>query len=368
MRISSLYLKNFRNLSEQTFEPVENVNIICGKNAQGKTNLLEAMWLFTGGRSFRGIRDEELIAFGEKASRLEMDFFSGERDQKAVIKLSGKRENELNGVPLRATSEIIGSFCGVIFSPSHLSLVKDGPQIRRKFIDAAICQLRPSYTAKIARFNRIMRHRNSLLHLVSVRSASEKQLDVWDHEFASASSELVFERNRYTGVLYAAAAEIYDGISSSTEKFEIEYLSQYFEDGMKKEEYAAVLEEKLIHKRQSDVKNLYTSSGPHRDDLELKINGKNARIFASQGQQRSCVLSLKLSEAVILNECIEEAPVIFLDDVMSELDETRQAYVLNSLKDCQVFITCCDSAPLMRLDGGAVFKMKSGELSGKEVF
>lgn len=351
MRVEELSLNGFRNLSPLLFSPSSGVNVIYGKNGQGKTNLLEALWLFTGGRSFRGAKDRELVAFGGKGASLKLRFFSEERSQEFELSLrEGKRFFSLNGVKKRASSQIVGSFCAVIFSPEHLSLVKGGPGERRQFIDAALCQSQPSYAGALSRYNRTLFQRNALLKDIPRHPELSDTLEIWDNRLAELGEILSKERMRYTKELEIEAKSAYEGISGGKEQLELSY-----EPG-----YEGNLREALFSFQKEDMRFGFTSAGPHRGDVSIAVNGVSARSFASQGQQRSAVLALKLAEARMLKKACGEEPVILLDDVLSELDDGRQEYLLNCLEGRQVFITCCAPEISQRIREGKGFFVKGG--------
>lgn len=362
MKINKIRSKGFRNLKEFELETQDNVNLIWGDNAQGKTNLLEAIWLFTGGKSFRGARDIELVNFNEKFARIEMDFFAQERDQTAEIKISEKRENWINGVSKKSSADVIGSFSAVVFSPTSLSMIKDGPNARRKFIDGAICQIKPSYAKIYSKYNNTLKQRNAILKDAKYNSSLLDLLDVWDEELAKAAAGVIKNRIEYLERLVPQSQIVYDGISSGKEILDVKYISQKQEYSVNFTEIYDIIKHGLNASKNDDISNGYTSVGPHRDDVEIKINGFDVRKYGSQGQQRSSVLALKLAEASILKNIIGEYPVCLLDDVMSELDVNRQDYLLSRLQGYQVFVTCCDPAPLARVKNMAVFHMKHGEI------
>ena len=361
MKIEHLQFSNFRNLKEGDFFPVDGVNVIFGKNAQGKTNLLEAMWLFTGGRSFRGAKDADLVAFGQQIGKLHLKFFSGEREQSAEILLQkGKRNVVLNGVEQRSASGLIGKFCAVIFSPEHLSLIKDGPSLRRNFMDAAICQIKPLYARTLYQYNRILVQRNALLKDIPRHSELLDTLEIWDEKLARYGGEIAAQRIEYITAIQQNVCEIYSGISKNKEKVEIHYQSPVFDVNDKN--YTSSFFEILKKSRKEDLSFGFTTAGPHRDDLDILIDSVSARSFGSQGQQRSVVLSLKLAESQFLGKITGETPIVFLDDVMSELDAERQDYLLNHLENRQVFITCCEPDTIKRMDNGGRFQMVDGTL------
>lgn len=362
MTVNSVKIKNFRNISDLSFTADSGVNVIYGENAQGKTNILESLWLFTGCKSFRGAKDNELIKFGEAFTKINLDFFDNSREKKSEIIIAEKKKNaSLNGVSLRSTAELIGSFYAVIFSPVHLSLIKDGPSARRKFLDTALCQLKPSYAEYLSGYKRALIQRNALLKDLHLNSELYDMLDTWDDQLAKYSAYVIKERLQYIDLLSEYSKSVYAGISENKEIFSVSYSKNINKDTSVKDIYLKE-KENLKNSRKDDIFSKTTTVGPHRDDLEILINNVSARSFGSQGQQRSCALALKLGEAEIIKNVTGETPVALLDDVMSELDEKRQDYVLNHINDRQVFLTCCDPSQVLRLCGGKSFLIKGGEI------
>ena len=353
MIVTELKCRGFRNLQDITMAPCEEVNIIYGENAQGKTNLAEAIWLFGGMKSFRGAKDQELICHGKEFAKLELKFRNSLRENTAQITVSGKRSAVLNGVKLPGAPALIGKFSVVVFAPSFLSIIENGPAERRRFIDTAVCQLRPAMAAPVAEYARVLRQRNSLLKDVMMNSALLDLLDVLDEKLCRAGETIIKARKEYLSALAPAAEEIYTGLSSGREKIGFRYCSKFEEGAMAQALKAA---------RKEDILNKTTSVGPHRDDIEITLNGTSVRAFGSQGQKRSCAVALKLTEAEILKNATGEQPVILLDDVMSELDVTRQDFILNRIKNRQVFITCCEPGAVLRSAGGKTFEMKNGNI------
>ena len=362
MKVRKLTLKNYRNIRDLTFSPSEGINIIFGENAQGKTNLIEALWLFTGCKSFRTSKDSELVSFSESFSVAELEFYAFEREQTAKIVNKKKRKAFLNGVELSSPSKLIGEFTTVVFSPVHLSLIKDGPAARRRFIDVALCQLKPRYAAFLQKYNKALHQRNFLLKDVQYHSELLDTLDVWDERLCQLATVIIKERLDYIKMLTPAAKEIYSGLSDGKEEMGISYSSLADFSSMSEDEIYFELMKLIKKNRKEDILQKSTSVGPHRDDIEITVNGLSARSFGSQGQQRSCAIALKLGEAEIVSSFTGEKPVALLDDVMSELDENRQDYILNKIKDWQVFITCCDENQVLRLCEGKTFEMKDGRL------
>ena len=298
MRLNRLTVTDYRNLSAAVLEPAPQLTVLCGANGQGKTNLLEAVWLLTGGKSFRGAKDAELIRRGADFAVLEAAFEAGDRPQEIRLTVGAKgtqrpgRTVRLNGADRGRAASIAGTFTAVAFDPNHLSLVKGGPEGRRHFLDAALCQLYPGYLA---------------------------------------------------------AAANYRDISSGAEKLEIQYCPCC--DPGSPEALAA----KLREVKNTELRAGFCLTGPHREDLEILIDGQPGKIYGSQGQQRSAVLSMKLAEASVAGEVLGEHPVMLLDDVLSELDDARQTYLLTRIEDKQTFVTTCDSAAFARTNGKLVF-------------
>lgn len=363
MKINSVSLKDFRNISEMTLIANDEVNVIFGQNAQGKTNILEALWLFTGCKSFRGSKDSEFIKFNSDFSKISLEYKDKVREKKAEILFSDKKKAFLNGVEKKSTAEFIGEFYAVIFSPAHLSLIKDGPDVRRKFLDTAICQLKPKYAKTLSSYKKIVLQRNSLLKDIQFHSELYDVLDVLDEQLSKYSSLIIKDRIKYLDLLSQKSEEIYSGISENKEKLSLKYLCG--PDFLNKTDVNDIYDfmtEKIKESRKEDIINKTTSVGPHRDDLEIKIDNISARSFGSQGQQRSCALALKLGESEIIKDITGENPVALLDDVMSELDEKRQDYVLNHIKERQVFLTCCDPSQVLRLCKGKSFLINNGSI------
>ena len=368
MRVNSLTFRNYRNLADGSIEPCGGVNLIYGDNAQGKTNLLEALWLFCGGHSFRAASFREIVRFGSDGARLDCVFYGQEREQTATLSFGGgKRSVVLNGVEKQSSSALIERFCAVIFSPENLNLIKRGPGERRGFIDSAICREKLRNAVILANYNRMTAQRNALLKDVYRNPSLEETLDIWDSQIVRLGSLLTYRRLEFVRTISDKAEFYHLGISHESERLGLKYISTVgAADGDSLEEIQEKFTEKTRQNRDADIAAGVTLAGPHRDDAEILINGKNARSFGSQGQQRSAVLSLKLAEAATLRERMGEEPVILLDDVLSELDNSRQDYLLNELRDSQVFITCCERSNKEQLRNGRVFMVKNGVITPEE--
>ncbi len=345
----------FRNLKQVAITPSDGMNVLYGDNAHGKTNLLEGLWLMTGGKSFRGSKDADMVMFGQPKASVETTFVAGGREQTARIEIESRRKAILNGIAQPAANRLIGRFCAVIFSPDHLSLIKDGPEGRRRFIDAACCQLRPLYMKVISEYTRVLTQRNKLIKAIKSgeQPYDDMLLDAFDERLAQSGAQVRRYRLEYIDMLAQAACDLYAQLAKGREQLSVTYDTAA--DGDR-------LFEEIKKTRAVDMKTGFTTVGPHRDDIDVTIAGTSARLFGSQGQQRSGVLAMKLAEASLLAKGYGENPVILLDDVMSELDRSRQEYILNRIDGFQVFITCCEPSAVSGLVGGRVFAVKNGEI------
>lgn len=351
MKVKKLEIQNFRNISILDLEFDAENNVICGENAQGKTNIIEALWLFSGAKSFRNTKDTEFIKFGEKKAKIYTEFdMLGVQNQAQII-FEDKKIAYLNEKKLPNTSNLAGKFNAVVFSPSDLTLVTDGPDKRRRFLDTAIGQLYPNYIEILRNYSRAVMQRNKIIKDYRYDKTVAIMLDVFEAEIIDMGNKIISYRKRYIDILNKYVSKIYDGISSGKEKIEIFYI---FKSG------DSLSIEKIRKSREIDMFTSTTSVGPHRDDIIFKINGIDARSFGSQGQKRSVALSLKLAGAEVIKEISGEYPICLLDDVMSELDENRQNYILNHIKGWQSFITCCDTSNIKNLKDGKVINIKNG--------
>lgn len=361
MKIKNITLENYRNIETLSVD-FDDINIIWGKNAQGKTNLIEAVYLFTGAKSFRGAKDSQLIKFGKECSKLSIEFEGNDRAQSAQIQINNKRTATLNGVKKRSTAQLGEEIKAVVFSPVHLSMVKDGPSERRKFVDGALCQLKSNYRKLLQDYNRALVQRNSLLKDLTKNPELDGMLYIWNKNLARTGAKIIYQRLKYIDAVKPYVKEIYSGISNGSEEIDLIYIGadDFIADidDIEKKLLKSFDENKTI-----DIINKTTTKGPHRDDIEILINKNSARAYGSQGQQRSCVLALKLAEASLLKEMTGIEPIALLDDVMSELDEKRQDYILNHIKNWQVFITCCDKETILRLKNGKTFHIEGGKLA-----
>ena len=356
--------KNFRNIDFVEFDPHPEMNVIYGENGQGKTNIIESIWLLTGFYSFRARKNAQLIKQGTDEAEIENNFYSHSREQLAVMKINKRKEITLNGIKEESPRVMMGKYYAVVFSPATLGLVQNGPGERRKMLDIALSLIKPNYAVVMSRYLRVLEQRNALLKKMGERSFDYDYMVPWDTELANLGTKIIKYRLDYVEQLSALSAEIYNGISSGREKFDFYY--DFSKENISEEQIKEKLVAEIEKSREADIKRLYTNAGPHTHDIVLNLNGRDARVFGSQGQQRSCALAMKLGEASIIEKITGECPVVLLDDVMSELDEGRQTFILNYLDNWQVFITCCDPSTLLRSKKGKAFEVINGEIKEME--
>lgn len=345
MYIDQLVLKNYRNYETASLELSPGLNIIIGNNAQGKTNLLESIYVMGFGTSFRTNRDKDLVRMGEDEARVRAHGHKAYTDVSIDFRLNRQAEKDIrvNGQRLIKRSDLFGAVNVVLFSPEDLRLIKEGPSERRRFIDRELSQISPRYCQGIIEYMRIMGQRNELLKQIKFKRSMEAMLPVWDEKLISAGTDIILRRRRFLNRLDEISQEIHKGITGGKEILKIAYLSNI--SATNEDEYDTIymaFEERLKAAYDRDLKRGYTSVGPHRDDLGLYVNDIDIRQFGSQGQQRTAALSLRLSEIEIIREEVGEYPILLLDDVMSELDSRRQNDLIRTMRDIQTIITITD--------------------------
>lgn len=353
MLVEKIKCVNFRNLEDVEASPCDGMNVIYGENAQGKTNLIESIWLFTGAKSFRAVKDTSFLMQGKKKGFCNLDFTALGTQYCAKMEFDEKRTAYLNDKALSSPSKLAGQFNAIVFSPSDLSLVADGPSVRRHFIDLAIGQLYPAYINILRDYTRAVTQRNQIIKDYKYDGSLGVMLDVFEDEIALNGKKMIKHRRKYLERLKMFIPDIYSGLSSGREKVEAEYLCSCEGEN---------LAERLREIRKEDMFSGVTSIGPHRDDIELKVNNLAARGYGSQGQKRSIALSIKLAQAEVIRDVVGESPVCLLDDVMSELDPGRQNYILNHIRGWQSFLTCCDPSNCAGLKDGMIFKVENGSI------
>jgi len=361
MLIETIKLKNFRSYAEAEISPCPGVTVFTGDNAQGKTNILEAVYLTCTGRSHRTTHDRELIRNGEELGRVEVSGRrrDGRHDVEIVLSRSDKRRIKVGGSPITKSGELLGHITGVLFAPEDLRTVKDGPAERRRFVDMELSQLRPSYYYALQAYNRALKQRNALLRECAFNAKSVQLLDVWDEQLASSGSSIMLMRADFIKKLAGYACDIHNGVSDGREALSVVYRPDVVSEADPK---GAIIDA-LLMGRENDLRRQTTGEGPHRDDVGILINGMDARVYGSQGQVRTCALSLKLSEIELMRQESGEAPVLMLDDVMSELDPSRRRMLISRLEGVQTFVTCTDREDLAGAEIGRQFIVNAAKLT-----
>ena len=370
MIINRICADGYKNLSAVDIIPHAEMNILCGDNAQGKTNMIEAVWLMTGCRSFRGTRDRDFIGFTKDMAEISVEFTDSFRKQE--IAFSVRKNNirdkniTLNGVKVNLLSKLFGTLKCVVFTPEDLFIAKGSPENRRNFIDLSASQLKHSFVYALNKYEALLGQRNALIKEIGMGRRSEDELDVWDVQLAKTGAYISVIRNTYCNNLNNYTECLYDKITDGKENMKLYYQSTIYKslDGRTDHEgeLADIYYDKLKQHVSDDIRAGYTVCGVHRDDVVTLINGISAREFGSQGQQRSAALVMKLGQARIVRDQTGEAPVMLLDDVLSELDADRQRFVLENIDGMQVFITCCDSRALNG-SKGRIFSVAGGCIS-----
>ena len=342
MWIKKIKIYNFRNYKNEEINLEKNINIFYGKNAQGKTNIIEAIYLCGLGKSFRTNKDKEMIKLNENNSFVEVEYEKSDRDGKIKIELENKKNIYLNNIKLKKLSELLGNLNVVIFTPDDINILKGGPENRRRFLNIMISQLRPNYLNVLNLYKKTIEERNNYLRLIKEENKSEELLDIWDEKLAEYAEKIVNYRKEFINKISNKIVEIHKNITNNNEEIKIEYLT----DCEKKENYLNLLKQR----RKLDVIKGFTTKGIHRDDFVIYINGNQVNVYGSQGQNRTVMLSLKLSELQIIYDEIGEYPILLLDDFMSELDKERRKNFLENIKNNQVVITCTEKLNLENLN------------------
>ncbi|MEE1200265.1 MAG: DNA replication/repair protein RecF [Christensenellales bacterium] len=359
MRIDRLELNNYRCYENCTFTPCEGVTVLLGDNGQGKTNVLEAAYLTCTGRSHRTRQDRELVRWGADFAdvRIETRRRDGSHQVEIIMPATGKRRIKIAGQEVSRSGELLGHVTGVLFSPEDLRTVKDGPAERRRFVDMALSQLRPAYYYAMQRYNRALKQRNELLRAIGANPSLGSTLEAWDEQLAQSGEELMRHRRQYIERLSRVAEQTHLEIAGGKERLKIRYAPSV--DG---DDVDGCLEA-LFAARENDLRRMTTSVGPHRDDVEMLVDGREVRAYGSQGQQRTAALAMRLSELMVMHDELDEWPVLMLDDVMSELDPSRRRRLLERLEGIQTLVTCTDPEDLAGAEAGSVFRVEKGSIS-----
>ncbi len=362
MIVKKIELNNFRNYDflDLTFD--SKTNILYGNNAQGKTNILEAVYICSATKSHRSSKDTELIKFDEDEGHIKIIIEKKGREHRIDIHLRKNKSKGIavDGIPIKKASELFGVFNVIFFSPEDLNIIKNGPAERRRFIDMELCQLDKIYVYHLMNYNKILIQRNKLLKDLYFRPDLRDTLDVWDRQLADYGSKIIKRRETFIKNIGEIMNPIHRALTNEKESIEIYYQKNCRED---------VLYEQILENRERDIRYKTTSTGPHRDDILFFNEGMNIRIYGSQGQKRTVALSLKLAEIELVKSIIHDTPVLLLDDVMSELDSGRQNHLLNSIDKIQTIITCTglDEFIENRFHINKIFQVAEGKVEEKTV-
>lgn len=366
MRIDRLELVSFRNYGTLAADFDGRCNVIFGENAQGKTNLLEAIYYLSCGKSLRARNDREMIRFGDEAASLTAAVDARDREFRVRAELFRGRRRKLsvNGVAASGGAALSRVYHTVFFSPEDLMLIREGAATRRRFMDLSLCQLRPRYGEALAEYHRLYEHKTRILRDSGDYPQLLATLPDFNRRLCQVGAVLIHYRARYCRALAEYAAQAHYECSGQREELELRYqtVSTVHDPFLPQEQlFAALMEHQQSHE-QAEIASRLCLSGPHKDDLEVLVNGRSARQFCSQGQVRTAALALKLADREIHKNTMGEYPIMLLDDVLSELDPRRQEYVLNRIAGGQVFITCCENDRLDTLLSGKVFHIRGGEV------
>lgn len=342
MWIKKIKIKNFRNYESEQINLEKNINIFYGQNAQGKTNIIESIFLCSLGKSFRTKKDKEMIKLNEQNALVEVEYEKSDRDGKIKIEIGNKKNIYLNGIKIKKLSELLGNLNIVIFTPDDINILKGGPQNRRRFLDIMISQLRPNYMHILNLYIKTMEQRNNYLRQIKEEHKDENLLEIWDEKLAEYAIKIYEYRKEFIEKIIKKLDIIHKNITNGEEQIELEYVTECDS----KEKYLKLLKER----RKLDIIKGFTTKGVHRDDFMIYINKKDIKIFGSQGQNRTAMLSLKLAELQVIYDEIGEYPILLLDDFMSELDKTRRKNFLENIEGTQVIITGTEKLDIENLE------------------
>lgn len=369
MYVEQLELSQFRNISRMSLECPEELHLFVGPNAQGKTNILESLYVLSIGKSHRTRKDKELVQWGQTAARLQARVKRGDRSHRLEVRLTPKGKKVVrNGLEQRRLSEYIGSLTAVLFAPEDLSLIKGSPQVRRRFLDMEIGQVSPSYLYHLNQYNQLLVQRNSMLkNLAKTRHWKLSLLEVLDEQLIHLSTTLWKKRFHFIQRLTVWAREIHYAITQGGENLELEYRSSSpVKAEMDPATYETVLKQELDRLRKQEIYRGSTLIGPHRDDLRILADGTDLHTYGSQGQQRTAALSLKLAEIELIRQETGTYPILLLDDVLSELDDSRKTHLLEAIRGkVQTFVTTTglEGIDQETLDRARIYHVRQGSIT-----
>ncbi|MBS4534943.1 DNA replication/repair protein RecF [Clostridium sp. D2Q-14] len=352
MYVKSIKLINFRNYNSMKIYLNKKVNIFLGENGQGKTNLLESIYIASSGKSFRTNKDKELISINKEVGYIGVELKKDDIEKHIELKLDLNKPKrvKINGVEQDKLSDLNEVLQVVVFSPEDLKIIKEGPFHRRNFLDDEISQIKPVYKNILNDYNRVLIQRNNLLKIIQYDNKKKKMLSVWNQQLVNLGSKIIILRKAFINRLAHISKDIHNNITAGSENLEIYYSPSFKFKNMDKETIINKYNNLLSKNENDDIEKGTTKIGPHRDDIDIFINDKNTRIFGSQGQQRTAALSLKLAEVKLIKEETNDYPVLLLDDVFSELDINRRKYLISAFKDVQTIITSTDDIDIEEID------------------
>ncbi|MBE5911005.1 DNA replication/repair protein RecF [Pseudobutyrivibrio sp.] len=357
MIIKSIELENFRNYDSLNITFDENTTILFGDNAQGKTNILEAAYISGTTKSHKGSRDKEIIKFDKTESHIKTIISKNERDYQIDIHLRKNKSKgiAINRVPIKKATDLFGLINIILFSPEDLNIIKNGPSERRKFMDAELCQIDKIYLSDLSNYNKALNQRNALLKEIVYKPDLKETLSIWDEQLINYGKKIITRRQEFINDINIIVKDIHYKITGGKENIDVSY-EPNIED--------IFFLDELVKNKEKDMRFCQTSVGPHRDDIKITVDGIDIRKYGSQGQQRTCALSLKLSEIKLVENTINDKPILLLDDVLSELDKNRQSYLLDNLVDTQTIITCTgiDEFIKNRFSLNTVYNVKNGSI------
>lgn len=366
MYVDSIKLINFRNYINLDIKLNKKLNIFLGPNAQGKTNLLESIYISSGGKSYRTSRDRELINMDKDAGYIGLKVIKDEYVKYIEIKFEKDKNKRVrvNKIEIDKLSELIGQINVVIFSPEDLNLIKGGPSERRTFLDNEISQIKPKYKYNLNKYNKILFQRNNLLKKIRYNKNDLNMIDVWDTQLIDTGIDIIASRVNFIEKISHISRDIHKELTTSGEELLIEYSPSFRVKNLNREELSEVFKKYLNDNLTKDIERGTTSVGPHKDDIEILINNMSCRIYGSQGQQRTSALSLKLAEVDLIKDETGVYPILLLDDVLSELDINRRKSLVRTFKDVQTIITSTDDIEIEDIDSQnkSVFLINNGKI------
>ena len=360
MKVKNLELQYYRNYSSLRVDFSDGLNVFVGSNAQGKTNLLEAIYMCSIGRSLRVNKEKQTIKWNEENAKisLNVDKKYGKSKIEIILSKSAKKTVRINKIPIKKMGELMGELNAIFFSPDELKLVKESPEDRRRFMDISISQMSKEYFYLLGKYEKILASRNKLLKFEAGKETIKNTLDIWNEQLANVGSKIIFQRIEFLKNLSPYAVLSHEYLTEKKEVLKLDYVGL---KGETQEEIKKKFLSELEKNIEKDLKLCYTTVGPHRDDIKVSINDIDVKTFGSQGQQRTVALSLKLAEIEIIEKQTGEKPILLLDDVLSELDTKRKKRLINFCKKTQTFLTCTE----FDYEADKVFVIEDGTLKNK---